>query len=143
MKIQHLLLSLMALFMTGCCLCPPVNAEKMLELGSSLTKLSTAVESTVRYKNPSAGISDEDLLVLATRQDPGLLRPFDDYKVRVLSQDKHAIVLVCSKDGKNGLIEDVGCSGKLDRHLWEEEPGMPCEFTLSIQLACPKADSIK
>ena len=124
--------------MVGCSLCPPVNVEKMLELGSALTKLSTAVESTVRYKNPPAGISDEDLLVMASQQDPELLRPFDEYKLRVLSQDKHAIVLVCTKDGKKGLMEDAGCSGKLDRHLWEEELVMPCEFTLSIPPACPK-----
>ena len=109
----------------------------MYILGSALTKLSAAVESTVRYKDPEDRISDAELLILATRHDPGLLEPFADYTVLVLRQDKHALVLVCTKDGNIGLLEDAGCSSELDRHLWKEEPPKRCEFTVKVQEACP------
>jgi hypothetical protein len=43
---------------------------------SALTKLSAAVESTVRYKNPPTGLDDRELLALSTRHDPALLDNF-------------------------------------------------------------------
>jgi hypothetical protein len=112
------------------------NTEDMLTLGSALTKLSSAVESTVRYKNPPAGISDSELLVLATSHDPRILKPFSDYTLRVLNQNSHAIVLVCTKDGKYALLEDAGCSTKLDRHWWQEQPDKACDFSLDIASIC-------
>ena len=138
MKFRLLAVFFSSLVLFGCCHSQPVTAEKMLELGSALTKLSTAVESTVRYKNPPSGSSDFELLAMATQHDPDLLKPFMEYKLLVLSQDKHAVVLVCTKDGKAGLLEDAGCSARLDSHLWEEKPVRPCEFTLKVQEVCKR-----
>jgi hypothetical protein len=56
----------------------------------------------------------------------------------VSRQDGHAVVLVCDKDGKIGLLEDAGCSSEMDRHLWRENPPEPCEFTVKAQEACPE-----
>ena len=125
------------LTLVGCTMSRAAEGEKMYILGSALTKLSSSVESTVRYKDPDEGISDAELLVLATRHDPGLLEPFADYKVLVLRQFKHAVVLVCTKDGNIGLLEDAGCSSELDLHLWKEEPAKRCEFTVQVQEVCP------
>jgi hypothetical protein len=125
------------LTLVGCTISRAAEGEKMYILGSALSKLSASVESTVRYKDPEEGISDAELLVLATRHDPGLLEPFADYKIRILRQDKHAVVLVCTKDGNTGLLEDAGCSSEFDRHLWKEEPPNHCEFTVKVQDACP------
>jgi hypothetical protein len=125
------------LTLVGCTTRRAVEGEKMYVLGSALTKLSASVESTVRYKNPDEGISDAELLVLATRHDPGLVEPFAYYKVRVLRQDKHVVILICTKDGNTGLMEDAGCSSELDRHLWKEEPPKRCEFTVRVQEVCP------
>lgn len=108
----------------------------MLSLGSALTKLSSTVESTVRYKNPPVGISDSDLLILSTQHDPRILEPFSDYTIRVLNQDRHAVVLVCNKEGKSALLEDAGCSPELDKHLWKEQPSVPCQFSLSTSIIC-------
>src|SRR3989304_8284755 len=124
------------LTLVGCTMSRAAEGEKMYVISSALTKLSASVESTVRYKDPDEGISDAELLVLATRHDPGLLDPFADYKVRILRQDKHAVVLVCMKEGNTGLLEDAGCSSELDRHLWKEEPSKRCEFTVKVQEAC-------
>jgi hypothetical protein len=107
----------------------------MLQLGSALTKLSKAVEYTVRYTNPPEGLSDQELLTRATQEDPTLLEPFKGFTVRVLRQDRHAIVLVCTLDRQRALLEDAGCTAKLDKHSWEEN--QRCEFTLSVSTVCP------
>jgi len=113
-----------------------VNNEVMLTRASQLAKLSTAVESTVRYKNPPADLDEQGLLKFATRHDPQLLDNFADYKVRVLVAERHSVVLVCTKDGKRGLLEDAACTAAFDQHLWKDS-SKPCEFTLTTKTACP------
>jgi hypothetical protein len=120
----------------GCTVSRAAEAEKMYVLGSALTKLSAAVEATVRYENPPEGINDKELLVLSTKHDPGLIEPFADYTLRVCRQDKHAVVLVCDKDGKIGMLEDAGCTSEMDRHLWKEDPPKRCEFTVKAKDVC-------
>ncbi|RLC15973.1 MAG: hypothetical protein DRI57_11990 [Deltaproteobacteria bacterium] len=113
-----------------------VKEKEMYKLASSLTKLASAVESTVRYKKPPAGISDAKLLKLATKHDPKLLEPFKEYKVKVSQKDRHGIVLVCTKNGKQGLLEDAGCTGAMDKHLWKSSAS--CKFTLTAKDVCKK-----
>jgi hypothetical protein len=128
----------MSLF-TGCCHCRSFGKEEMMPLGASLTELSTAIEGHVRYnRNLPAGISGEELLDIVNEDNSQLLEPFEDYLLRVHPQDKHAIVLVCTKDGKTGLLEDAGCTARLDKHLWEATPGLPCEFTQKTNEVCAK-----
>ena len=112
------------------------DKKVMYKLASSLTKLAAAVESTVRYKKPPAGISDKDLLKLATKHDPKLFEPFKNYTVKVSQKNKHALVLVCTKNGKRGLLEDAGCSDAMDKHLWESTSS--CKFSLDIDKVCKK-----
>ncbi|WP_020182124.1 hypothetical protein [Methylotenera sp. 1P/1] len=110
------------------------NSEAMYIQASALTKLSKAVEVTVRYENPPANLSDEELLKLSTTDDPGLLDPFDGYTLKINRDFNHAIVLVCSSDGTQGLLEDAGCTADLDNPLWKQT--MPCAFTLSSETTC-------
>lgn len=110
------------------------DAKTMSKLASSLTKLASAVESTVRYKKPPKGISDAELLKLATKHDPKILAPFKNYVVKVLNQNRHGVVLVCSKDGKRGLLEDAGCSRAMDKQLWKGSAS--CKFTLKPGSVC-------
>ena len=122
----------------GCTVGRAAEMEKMYVLGSALTKLSASVEATVRYEDPPQGISDKELLDLSTKHDPGLMEPFADYTLRVSRQDGHAVVLVCDKDGKVGLLEDAGCSSEMDRQLWKEDPPTPCKVPLDAKEACPE-----
>jgi hypothetical protein len=103
--------------------------------GSALTKLSAAVESTVRYKNPAPDLSDSELLALATRHDPVLLENFNGYKVRVLRQDRHSAVLVCDAAGTQALLGDAGCTGPMDRNRWLGKMEL-CEFSIDIKKIC-------
>jgi hypothetical protein len=112
--------------------------EKMLQLGSALTKLSLAVEDFIHFEDVPADMTDTDILSRATDHDPRLLTPFNDVKLRVKSDMKHAIILVCTKDETQALLEDAGCSAPLDAHLWESPSPLACEFTLSAAEACPK-----
>jgi hypothetical protein len=112
-----------------------VRQETMLTQASALTKLSSATEALVRYGQPHAGMDDAALLAEATRDDPALLTPFAAYQVRVLNQDRHAVVLVCTKDGGRALLEDAGCTGKMDVHHWEKAAA-PCAFSVSVPATC-------
>ena len=112
------------------------ESNKMHTLASALTKLSTAVESSVRYKSPPEGMPDADLLAMATQHDPQLLRPFSPFRLKILRQQRHAIVLVCTQDGEKALLEDAGCTAKLDVHLWKITPPKLCAFTLRAEQVC-------
>ncbi|QTA86113.1 hypothetical protein [Desulfonema magnum] len=135
-KILVVVLALMLAVSIGCGKKDKPDKKVMNKLASSLTKLASAVESTVRYKKPPKGISDQELLKLATKHDPRLLEPFKEYTVKVSQKNRHAIVLVCTKDGKRGLLEDAGCSGPMDKHLWETSSS--CKFTLTVDDVCKK-----
>ena len=140
--ITGLLLVILALpscFATGEPLAEQPCAGGMMVRASRLTKLSTAVESTVRYKNPPAELDESELLHLSVKHDPQLLENFAGFKVRVLSQHRHAIVLVCSIEGDRGLLEDAGCTSAMDRHHWRDSPQSACDFTMSAVTDCPSA----
>ena len=105
--------------------------DKMHTLASALTKLTIAVEATVRYDNPDQNMSDEELLEFSTKHDVSLREPFHEYKVKILRQNRHAIVLVCTKDGAKALLEDVGCTAEMVYNRWMPKELPPCTFTLS------------
>ena len=123
-------------FVTGCAPGPRhPDSEEMYIKASALTKLAAAVESTVRYKNPPPTLDESELLTLATKHDPILLENFKDYKVRVLREERHSVVLICDASGRQSLLEDAGCSGPMDRHRWTGKPER-CEFSIDTREVC-------
>jgi hypothetical protein len=112
-----------------------IDAEEMYIRASALTKLSAAVESAVRYKNPPSDLEEQELLVFSTRHDPVLLENFKGYKIRVLRRERHSVVLVCNATGARALLEDAGCTGPMDRARWKEQP-QPCEFSINTASVC-------
>ena len=112
------------------------NEEAMLTKASALTKLSAAAESAVRYKDAPAELTDRALLAWATTHDPALLAPFSAYTLKVLRQERHAVVLVCTQDGAVALLEDAGCTAELDRHQWRDRPGTGCGFSIEPSVVC-------
>ena len=63
----------LTLLVSACAINSGGDKEAMLILSSKLTKLSAAVESTVRYKNPPADLDEQSLLLLSTQHDAQLL----------------------------------------------------------------------
>lgn len=128
--------TLAVFLMAGCASGPDrIDAEEMYVKASALTKLSAAVESTVRYKNPPSGLGEQELLVFATRHDPALLENFKGYKVRVLRRERHSVVLICDAHGARALLEDAGCTGPMDRARWKERLES-CEFSINLASVC-------
>ena len=110
------------------------NSETMYIKASALTKLTTAVEGTVRYQSVPDTLSDQELLKLSTEDDPSLLEPFTGYVLKVNREFKHAIVIVCNSDGTQGLLEDAGCTAAMDKYLWQDN--VSCNFTLRSGVVC-------
>jgi hypothetical protein len=135
MQKRYIILVISILFVvSGCAAKNNSYQEKMYTLASALTKLSSAVEATVRYTQVDQNISDEKLLELATQHDPSLKEPFNEFSVKILQQNRHAIVLICTKDEAGALLEDAGCTAEMDYHRWLPKELPPCEFTLSSEI---------
>lgn len=127
---------LLALFLLTACTSTSAKKEEMYTLASALTKLSSAVEATVRYNPPSENLTDQQLLELATLHDPSLLLPFKSYQIQVKKENRHAIVLVCKQKDSPALLEDAGCSAEMDKNHWLNKPPVPCVFTLDTGSVC-------
>lgn len=129
--------ALLVVVLAGCAVAPPArDDETMLILARQLVVLTAAVHGYVRYEQAKPGLSDREILANATKHDPALLPRFSDYVLRVRQDDRNASVLLCTRDGKRGLIEDVGCTAEPDRHLWKMPAAQPCEFTARIREVC-------
>jgi hypothetical protein len=134
--LRPIVAALVIFLLAGCAFGPDrIDAKEMYIKASALTKLSAAVESAVRYKNPPSDLGNQELLVFATRHDPALLENFRGYEVRVLRRERHSVVLVCDATGTRALLEDAGCTGPMDRARWRERPES-CEFSVDPDTAC-------
>lgn len=127
----------LSLLVSACIVNADTDNEAMLIKSSQLTKLSAAVESTVRYKDPPTDLNEQDLLKFATQHDTQLLENFSGFKVRTISKERHSVVLICTEDGLRGLLEDAACTPALDRHHWKDSQSQPCEFTVETITVCP------
>ncbi len=136
----YIVLLLVGLFFSGCLGGQSSNQEGYYILGSAVTKLSKAVDFVVAFDNPPQEISGQELLQMATMDDPSLLDPFSGYQLKVIRDGSFATLLVCTENGQNAIIEDVTCSAKLDRHAWEEAPSPPCKSILIPSNICSHMD---
>lgn len=137
MKTIRLSLFALVLLLFGCAYAQAQSEKEMNELGSALTKVSSAVEGTVHFEKKGLDLQDMALLTLATQHDPGLLDPFRRYALRAKAEGGHSAVLVCTADGRLALLEDTGCTARMDQHLWQVHPPLPCDFTLDLAKVCP------
>jgi hypothetical protein len=119
--------------------CATSHTERELNFtASALTKVSAAVDSTVRYTQVLDQTTSAELLALSTEHDPELMEPFKNFRVLVRRVGPYSEVLVCEPDGSRGLLEDAGCTAKLDKHLWRDDPPALCQFTLELEVLCKR-----
>ena len=137
MKNIYKIITVLAVCLVTACTTQP-SAQEMNYLASALTKVSAAVDATVRYRRLADGLSESELLQLSTSHDPALLKPFDGLTVRVLRDGRDSAVLVCKARGGKALLEDVGCTSKLDQQRWNSGDVDRCEFTLDIKTICAR-----
>jgi len=107
--------------------------DNQAELAVRLLNLSAAAEGYFSTLETAPTESEAELLRRATAHDPSLLDELNKYRLRIQYQQKHALLLVCTKDGKQALLEDAGCTARLDRQVQGEAP---CEFTLQAAESC-------
>jgi hypothetical protein len=136
LPLKWIYIGLMILPSSACLLRQP-QEMRMGKLSSAVIKLSANVESTVRYTDNPANISEPELLARSTEHDPGILKFFSRYSIQIIHNDKDAVILVCTKDRKRALFEDAGCTAKLDTILWKNKPPSKCAFGATVEAACP------
>lgn len=115
---------------------PKIDEQVMMPLASLTTKLTAATEAVALYSAPLP----VDLIAAATAEDPGLRQAFDAYSVAARVSGGHAHVLVCTKDKKRALLEDVGCTARLDAHRWKTASA--CAFTEPTLDCAPAATGV-
>ena len=113
-----------------------VNEREMNYLGSALTKVSASVDAKVRYEPSLKNASSEVLLKSVAKDDPQLMRNFDGRVLRVLVTGEDSVVLLCESGAGRALLEDAGCTAKLDIHRWNMSGAQKCEFTLNPNQMC-------
>lgn len=135
---KHLILIILATSMLlGACVAPIVaapDAEERDRLSTKMVNLSSAVDTYFADLSKVPTDSDATILQNATRHDKRLLAPeFELYVLKVQYQNPYAVLLLCSKDGSRAIMEDAGCSARLDRQVTQDAP---CEFTLHVSQGC-------
>jgi hypothetical protein len=121
----------------GACASQPSERE-LNYLASALTKVSAAVDATVRYRRAADALADRQLLDAATAHDLSLMKPFEGLTVRVLRKGRDSAVLVCKAVNGSPLLEDAGCTAKMDVHRWSQASSERCEFTVDIKQVCAR-----
>jgi hypothetical protein len=124
------------LWLCGCVSpCPSVDPqlEAISRLDDYLIPLSKAVDVIADSLPPDA--RDEKILETARERSGNtkLLEPFGNYLLKARIQEGVGVVLVCSKDGKEGIIEDVSCTTRPDTL---RPSGSPCEYLLDVKAVC-------
>ncbi|MGL1933126.1 MAG: hypothetical protein OCC45_15435 [Desulfotalea sp.] len=114
-------LTILLLSLSGC-------AKTIAELSPPASRLTAAIQGVCErptvYGFTENGTS-QDLLDLATEDDPSLLTPFNDMTVKSQCIENNGTLMICDTEGKFKIIEDLGCTSYLD-HKYENDE--PCKF---------------
>lgn len=110
--------------------------REMNYLASAMTKLSAAVDAKVRYEDFPASGSSEELLRAVANDNPQLMKNFDGRVLSVLREGEDSAVLLCEPGPGRPLLEDAGCTARLDVHRWSTPGSQSCEFTLKVKSVC-------
>jgi hypothetical protein len=82
-----------------------------------------------------AAMTPDQILEKATEHDKGLLTPFGRMSLEVLREGDNVVVLLCDAYRNVVLMEDSGCTAKVDKnYMGSSTP--PCAFTLTPAELC-------
>lgn len=112
------------------------DTGELEELGAYLVHLTAKAQAKAALEQLPEGLPDPEVLALVTADDPPLGRRFEGYRVLFARQGGDAAVLVCTPDLREALLEDLGCTSRLDRKPWQGPGSPPCAFTVNIAEAC-------
>lgn len=124
-------------FLLGASACATADDdETLMRAAAVLRTIANDVDTFVSSTPEASAIPEADIIRRATIRDPGRLGALDDYVLRVRIEGRNSAVLMCSKDSARGLVEDAGCSGRVDKLYFREAPGQTCAFTLNLAEVC-------
>lgn len=135
MNVSRLLLLLTLVAAVAGCASGP-DANQMNRLASSLTKLSAAVDAVLRYDDIPQDAVDSVIFGKVSAANPTLLDDFKGFEVKLIRSEDDSAVLVCDASATTALLEDAGCTAKLDVHRWETVPPPRCEPSLNLKQVC-------
>jgi hypothetical protein len=119
----------------GCATCPTVDPHQELvsHFSDYMVPLAKAVDVVVDKIPPDS--KDDQIFSAAVKfsDDPDLVKPFKGYVLKARIQDGTGDILLCSPDGKEGIIEDVTCTTRPDTY---RPTGSPCTYLLDIKRVC-------
>ncbi len=128
-------LLLIITLISGCALCPLIDPQQKLimHFNDYMIPLAKAVDIVVDKLPPDS--KDDEIFSEAVKLsgDPDLIKPFEGYVLKARIQDGVGIILLCSPDGKEGIIEDVTCTTRPDSY---RPAGSPCTYLLDIKRVC-------
>jgi hypothetical protein len=134
---HRILISLVAALLLGACIAPNagvLDAKERGILSAKMVNLSSAVDTYFDSLSETPIDTVDNILRNATRHDSRLLAPeFGPYLFKTQYQNPYAVLLLCTKDGKQAIMEDAGCSARLDRQVTD---AAPCEFTVVVKSDC-------
>ncbi len=129
------LLIITTILISGCALCPTADPQQkvIMRLDNYMIPLAKAID-VVADKLPP-GAKDQEIFAAAMERSGNyeLLKPFQGYILKASIQDGVGVILLCSPDGKEGIIEDVTCTTRPDS--WRP-PGSPCTYLLDVKRVC-------
>lgn len=127
---------IIAISVAGCLApCPFVDPqlEAISRLDDYMIPLGKALD-VMADKLPPNAKDDEIFKAIVERSgNPKLVEPFTGYVLKARIQDGVGIILLCSKDGKEGIMEDVSCTTRPDMH---RPSGSPCTYLLDVKAVC-------
>lgn len=127
---------IMAISVVGCLSpCPFIDPqlEAISRLDDYMIPLAKALDVIADRLPPNA--KDEEIFkaVVERSGNPKLVEPFIGYVLKARIQDGVGVILLCSKDGKEGIMEDVSCTTRPDSH---RPSGSPCAYLLDVKEVC-------
>ena len=107
-----------------------------------LQRLAVSLQGQVSFGNdPAAVASQQALLDSAFNGNPELRAAFANVKILLNYDKEHVIVLVCTPDGKKGLLEVCGWDvSKVAKHYILEETPWPAKFAFKLPEAKKSVD---
>ena len=123
------------ILVSGCALCPPVDPhqETISHFSDYMIPFSKAVDVVMDELPPDSKDDEVFSAVMKRSGDPELLKPFKGYVLKARIEDGAGVILLCSPDGKEGIIEDVTCTTRPDAF---RPTGSPCTYLLDVRRVC-------
>ena len=99
---------------------------------AALIRLTKAVQAEVGDTHDGTPMTEEQVFAAIYRQNPELRAEFGKYFIQTKHDGDNVVVLVCSPDGKIGLLEDASWTLKVDRKWVKAVPKHPCAWDPSL-----------